>query len=541
MRIIAIGSEDAQNSILPVRPVAGKPRPNASEASAPEASAPEASAPEASAPKASAPEASRSSAKERPAALTPSGSRHEPPPIPDGLLDRASPRIESELLEPPHGLELIQLSTTESASDAQQLLPQPIPDDDVAAIESERSPTSGMTTTDDEAVASGRRRPPPPRRVSFPSGAISPETPSTPPSAIGVDPSPSGPIERVPAPVRESAPRQPPPAPSRVPRDPSRSPNKLEVPQRVSIVEGEEAAAVRPAGKPEPPQRVSIVEGEEAAAARPAGKPEPPQRVSIVEGEEAPKQRPAPRRLWWDELFGEDFSRAMARLSDAQVDLEVSFIEESLGVAPGAAVLDLGCGAGYHAIELASRGYGVVGYDLSLHQLSLAQEIAQERGQKLNFMQGDMREMAFEEVFDGMYCWNTTFGYFEEDKNVQVAERMFAALKPGGTLLLDVANRDFVAMDQPSSVWYEGDACVCMDDMSVDFFTSRLRVKRSLILDDGRTRECHYSIRLYSLHELGRILHDIGFRVTEASGNPITPGVFLGQNSPRIIILAQKP
>jgi SAM-dependent methyltransferase len=171
----------------------------------------------------------------------------------------------------------------------------------------------------------------------------------------------------------------------------------------------------------------------------------------------------------------------------------------------------------------------------------LAQEVAQERGQKLNFLQGDMREMAFEEVFDGMYCWNTTFGYFEEEKNILVAERMFAALKPGGTLLLDVANRDFVALDQPSSVWYEGDSAVCMDDMCIDFFTSRLRVKRSLILDDGRTRECHYSIRLYSLHELGRILHDIGFRVTEASGHPATPGVFLGQSSPRIIILAQKP
>ena len=204
-------------------------------------------------------------------------------------------------------------------------------------------------------------------------------------------------------------------------------------------------------------------------------------------------------------------------------------------------LLDLGCGPGYHAVELAERGYAVVGYDLSLHQLALAADVAQERHQKLNLMQGDMREMAFDAVFDGIYCWNTTFGYFEEEKNIAVAERIFKALKPGGTFLVDVINRDFVTMQQPSSVWFEGDSAVCMDDMTVDFISSRLRVKRSVMLDDGRTRECPYSIRLYSLHELGKLLHDVGFRVAEASGDSSMPGVFMGQNAPRIIILAQRP
>jgi SAM-dependent methyltransferase len=247
------------------------------------------------------------------------------------------------------------------------------------------------------------------------------------------------------------------------------------------------------------------------------------------------------RKAWWEELFGEDFARANARLKHAQITREADFIEESLGVAKGGTVLDLACGGGYHAVELATRGYGVVGYDLSLYQLAVAADVAQETDQKLNLLQGDMREMAFEETFDGIFCWNTSFGYFEEEKNSAVAQRIFKALRPGGMFLLDVANRDFVVANQPSQTWFEGDACVCMDDMSVDFITSRLRVKRSLILDDGRTLECTYSIRLYGLHELGKILHDVGFRVTEASGHPATPGVFFGASSPRIIILAQRP
>jgi SAM-dependent methyltransferase len=176
-----------------------------------------------------------------------------------------------------------------------------------------------------------------------------------------------------------------------------------------------------------------------------------------------------------------------------------------------------------------------------LPQLAVAGEYAQERGQKINFLQGDMRDMSFDEVFDGIYCWNTSFGYFEEERNVAVAERVFKALRPGGSFLLDVVNRDFVVEHQPSQVWFEGDSCVCMDDMSVDFITSRLRVKRTMMLDDGRTRECAFSIRIYSLHELGKLLHDIGFRVTEASGHPAYPGVFFGATSPRVVILAQKP
>jgi hypothetical protein len=122
-----------------------------------------------------------------------------------------------------------------------------------------------------------------------------------------------------------------------------------------------------------------------------------------------------------------------------------------------------------------------------------------------------------------------------------VAERMLHALKPGGSLLLDVANRDFVLLNQPSGVWFEGDSCVCMDDMSVDFITSRMKVKRSLILDDGRTCEAYYSIRMFSLHEIGKLLHDVGFRVTQASGDPVTPGMFFGERSPRIIVLARRP
>jgi len=245
-------------------------------------------------------------------------------------------------------------------------------------------------------------------------------------------------------------------------------------------------------------------------------------------------------RLWWEELFNDDYLRTSERLTDEQLAREVDFIEDRLSIERGGAVMDLACGTGLHAIELAQRGYEVVGFDLSLAMLARAGDEAQGREAKLNFVQGDMREMTFVEQFDGIYCWNASFGYFDEDKNSQVIDRIHRALKAGGLLLLDVPNRDFLLQQSPSLAWFEGDGCVCMDEMTMDFITSRMKVKRTMMFDDGRSREIEYSMRVYGLHELGKILHEHRFKVCEVSGRTATPGVFFGSESPRTIILAEK-
>ena len=284
-------------------------------------------------------------------------------------------------------------------------------------------------------------------------------------------------------------------------------------------------SAAPPLASPPPPPAPPAV----AATPTPAAAAGPPT--------ETPRKRQKP---WWEELFGDDYLRTMDRVEPKHVRRECDFIEDRLGLEKGAVMLDLACGPGAHAVELASRGYSVVGYDLSLAMLARAADEAQERGQKLNFLQGDMREMAFEDTFDGVYCWQTSFGYFDDEKNVNVLQRIHRALRTGGMLLLDVINHDYVAPRQPSLVWFEGDGCVCMDEMAVDFFTSRLRVKRTVMFEDGRAREVDYNIRLYALHELGKMLHDCGFKVIEVTGHPAHPGVFFGSESPRLIVLAER-
>ncbi len=266
--------------------------------------------------------------------------------------------------------------------------------------------------------------------------------------------------------------------------------------------------------------------------------PTPPARAGREEALDLRTKRRA--RPWWEELFDDDFLRATPRPTDAQIAAEASFIEGRLGLAKGALMLDLACGHGRHAIELTRRGYQVVGFDLSLAMLARAADEAEVARQKVNFLHGDMREMPFEDKFDGVYCWGTSFGFFEEEKNQALLQRVYRALRPGGVFLLETINRDFVAARQPSLVWYEGDGCLCMDEAQVDFITSRLKVKRTIMLDDGRTREVDYSMRLYGLHELGKMMHDAGFRVIEVSGRLATPGIFFGADSPQCIVLAER-
>jgi SAM-dependent methyltransferase len=267
-------------------------------------------------------------------------------------------------------------------------------------------------------------------------------------------------------------------------------------------------------------------------------KKEPPKPlVAVATKAEGKAARSKP---WFVDLFDEDYLRTLPFLTPQATQSEAEFVIEAMSLAPGAQVLDVGCGYGRHAMELAARGFHVVGLDLSTPLLVRGGEEAHRRGLTINFIRGDMRELDFENQFDAAYSLFSTFGYFDDETNKKTLQNIARALKPNGKILIEILNRDYVIADLPTRVWWEGDGCVVLEEVELNYFSSRIQVNRSVVFDDGRQLEQEISVRAYSLHEVGKLMHAAGFRVLEVSGGYQMKGRFFGNQSRHIIVLAER-
>lgn len=259
------------------------------------------------------------------------------------------------------------------------------------------------------------------------------------------------------------------------------------------------------------------------------------------EEKESQTKRLRPRDVWFREVFTEEYLRTMPDNLDEITASEAEFIRKSLKLKKGSRILDLACGFGRHSLRLAQDGYELVGLDLSMPLLQKALAEAQRRSLNVKFIHGDMRELSFSTIFDGVFIWDTSLGYFDDRTNLRVLQGIHRSLKNGGRLLIDVINRDYVVQQTPTRLWWEGKGCIFLEESEFDYQTSTLHAKRSFIYEDGtRPLEQNSFIRLYNAHELRQMLHVAGFKVLEISGERHHKGYFLGASSHRIIILAEK-
>src|SRR5688572_30492678 len=78
----------------------------------------------------------------------------------------------------------------------------------------------------------------------------------------------------------------------------------------------------------------------------------------------------------------------------ANAPAEVASLLKLLGLEPGAAVLDLGCGVGRHSLELVRRGFLVTGVDRTARFLDEARKRADAESLKIELVEEDMRAFA---------------------------------------------------------------------------------------------------------------------------------------------------
>jgi SAM-dependent methyltransferase len=98
-------------------------------------------------------------------------------------------------------------------------------------------------------------------------------------------------------------------------------------------------------------------------------------------------------------------------------------------------LLDVPCGIGRHHKYLRGYGLDVYGIDAEEELISICLERYSEYRDR--YMVMDMRKIAFEDEFDIILNWYTSFGYFTHEENVEVLERFYRALRRKGILILD--------------------------------------------------------------------------------------------------------
>jgi SAM-dependent methyltransferase len=125
---------------------------------------------------------------------------------------------------------------------------------------------------------------------------------------------------------------------------------------------------------------------------------------------------------------------------------EVDFLIDELGLAPGSAVLDVGCGTGRHSIELARRGFRMVGVDISEGMLGEAHRAASEAGFDVGWVLGDVSKTLPAGPSDAALCLcEGAFGLLGEsddpyDHEALILKNVSSVLRPGALFVLTASN-----------------------------------------------------------------------------------------------------
>jgi SAM-dependent methyltransferase len=205
---------------------------------------------------------------------------------------------------------------------------------------------------------------------------------------------------------------------------------------------------------------------------------------------------------------------------------------------PSAAVLDLCCGPGRHALELARRGFKVTGVDRTTRYIEAARAAARHQGLTVEFVQADMRCFRRMAAFDLALNLFSSFGYFadaEEDR--QVLRHLHTSLKPGGTLLLEMAGKELLARDFHPRTWHWHAA---RDEYLLEERTVRegwsVIENRWIWLRGPQQKVFTWRIRLYSGAELRCLLADVGFAAVQLYGS--LAGTPYDQTAQRLVAVA---
>lgn len=212
---------------------------------------------------------------------------------------------------------------------------------------------------------------------------------------------------------------------------------------------------------------------------------------------------------------------------------DVGFGDYALGSAPGilgilarsgvreGLVVDLGCGSGLLARELANADYRVLGIDISAAMI----ELARRRVPEAEFRVGPLFEAGIPPC-DAVTSVGEVFNYlFDPSGSPEsldwIFRRVYDALAPGGVFVFDVAEPGQVRRGVPARGFTEGEDWVVMVEREENpdraILTRRITSFRRVGEHYRRDDEVHLQ-RLYRASDVAGELRRAGFRVRTMRG-----------------------
>jgi D-alanine-D-alanine ligase len=254
---------------------------------------------------------------------------------------------------------------------------------------------------------------------------------------------------------------------------------------------------------------------------------------------------------WWKNLFGALYLKTDGDVveNDAATREEVALLVGASGIKHDSRVLDLCCGQGRHAIELARQGFGrVTGVDYSRYLLRLARERSRREKLRVSFKQGDARTVELPKgAFDCIALMGSSLGYFEaKHDDARVLRTAKRALVAGGAVAIDVSDGAFmVAHHEPRSwEWIDGELLVCRERQLSDD-VKRLYCREVVVhARKGVIADQFYAVRLYDERTIFDLLLAAGFvnpRVATQVVGRSTREEDLGMMQSRLFVVAHAP
>lgn len=221
-----------------------------------------------------------------------------------------------------------------------------------------------------------------------------------------------------------------------------------------------------------------------------------------------------------------------------QTQQEADFLADVFPLSTKSHLLDVPCGNGRHSLELASRGYSMVGLDLSKDFIRDAQEQTENTSLSVEWVTGDMRYISWKGIFDGVFCLGNSFGYLSHVDTIDFLAALSRALKPGGCFVLDTSMvAESLLFNLEEHAWEQAEDIYLLMEHHYDSEKSCLQTEY-LFMQDGRfeTRSSWHLI--YTVAEIRRLLEQVGLSTTALYSSLDKEPFELG--SPHLLLVAKK-